>query len=135
MRRDHSEKEIYQKLGRRYEKSAITKAIHKADEYGYIKTPKELALRFAEYLHNRDRGQLKIKLELSKKGLKFEGDFDKDRELAKARTHVDKIHNPGDDLNLKRQQKIMRYLANRGFTGETIKSVIGLLKNEKRGSS
>ena len=133
LRRDHSEKEIREKLGRRYEGPAIQSAISKAKEYGYIRSPEELTERFAEALHRRGRGILKIQFEIQKKGLPPLLDVDEDREVLKAHAHVDKIKGLGEDLDFEAQQKIMRYLNNRGFTTDTIKKVIGKLKNEKLG--
>ena len=122
-RRDHSIKELQEKLAQRFEPTAVDEAIQKADEYGYLKDPSEIAQRLAESLHRRGRGHLKILHELHKKGLP-EIELDAERENEKARDHLDKLIKSGDDLSFEAKQKAMRFLANRGFLMDTIRQVI-----------
>jgi regulatory protein len=121
-RRDHSLKELKEKLSQRFESAAIDSAIQKADEYGYLKDPQEISERLAEALHFRNRGYKKIEFELQKKGLP-PVEVDLEREAEKARELLDKLIKKSDDLDFKAKQKAMRSLASRGFLMDTIRQV------------
>ena len=121
-RRDHSLKELQEKMSLRFEQEAIDKAIEMADEYGYLKDPQEIAERVAEAQHLRCRGFRKIEFELKKKALP-DVEMDPERELEKARELLDKLIRKHDDTSFETKQKCMRSLASRGFLMDTIRQV------------
>jgi len=131
LRRDHSEKELRQKMSRRHTDDAINGAIAKANEYGYLKTPEELARRLAKALAQKGRGQSRIRYVLKKRGLPTIK-FNPEDEMLRAQQVVDKLGLFRDDLNLQDKQKLMRKLYQRGFTPETIRHLLEKMQNEKR---
>lgn len=127
-RRDHSVKELQDKLKPYYEQEAIDRALEKADSQKYLKEPADLSVQVMRSMHRRQRGHLKIAHELQKKGLPAL-EPDREMELEKARQLLEKlIQKDIDDIpsdeRMKLKQKAFRFLQNRGFDFETIRQSV-----------
>lgn len=125
-RRDHSEKELQQKLSQRYTAEAIQSALAKAHEHRYIKPAEELAHQVSEHLHRKGKGLRKIHFELQKRGLPTI-ESSEEQELTKCLALIERKFSPHTRLSTPERVKIFRYLTNRGFDFETIKKAL----NEK----
>ena len=127
-RREHSRKELYLKLLKRYEsKENINSALDKLEENNLLSDS-----RFAdEYVQARRRkgfGPIKITVELEKRGVeellisneinKFD-DLDKLAELSFKKRFPD-----GASKDFKQLQKQKNFLSNKGFTFYQIESVL-----------
>jgi regulatory protein len=114
-RRDHSEKELRQKLSLRFSSEEIDKAIEFAKQKKWLaSTDDELlvfSLKVAEALHRKKKGINYINNYLKKKGLP-PIKKDSERELEKARSLL--------GLKKLQLQKAQRFLSSRGFDFETI---------------
>jgi regulatory protein len=117
-RRDHSEKELTEKLLKHFELSEIEPVLEEMKERGWLPQPEELAQKVTENLHMKKKGHLYIQNFLRQKGLP-ETPKDMDRELEKARNLV---HSKSQDLS--NTKKTASLLKNRGFDTETIARVI-----------
>ncbi|MFZ3228781.1 MAG: regulatory protein RecX [Pseudobdellovibrio sp.] len=130
--RDHSEKELRQKLNTFCEADLIDLALIWAKEQNWLATPDALKDKYADQLHSRGKGILSINQKLIEKGLPtVKSDFE--TEIAKACKLVFAKWSANDfnGLDLKEtqklKQKIMRFLISRGFETEVIEQI---LKNE-----
>lgn len=124
--RDHSVKELTQKLSRYFEKDEIEAAILKADEYGYLTDPKIISQRLAAQLGRKGKGQRYISNYLKNKGLPATQVSEED-ELSTGRGLIERSLKFSPPYDLKQKQKIFRYLTNRGFRSAIVKLII----NEK----
>lgn len=124
--RDHSVKELTQKLARYHEKDEIEAAIQKADEYGYLADPKVISQRLAGQLARKGKGQRYINNYLKNKGLPI-AEVAEEEELQTGRGLVERNLKFSPPYDLKQKQKIFRYLSNRGFRSAIVKLII----NEK----
>ncbi|MCB0365950.1 MAG: RecX family transcriptional regulator [Bdellovibrionaceae bacterium] len=123
-RRDHSELELQEKLGKSFTQEVVDRAIETARERKWLPDPQELAERVASALGAKRKGQLYIQNYLRKKGLppvprQEEQELEKARDLLKSR--FDCFDNW---LDHEMKQKAYRYLANRGFEDQIIKKVL-----------
>lgn len=118
-RRDYSEKELRERLGRSFEQLIVNQAIEKAQEYGWIADPVELAKRTYESLNQRKKGYNYIKLYLIKKGLP-EVKIRWELELKMACTLLQSRIQTKPFQSYEDQQKLKRFLLQRGFLSETI---------------
>lgn len=117
-RRDHSEKELIEKLSNHFEWEEIEPAIAEMKERGWLLPPEELAQKVTESLHRKNKGHLYIQHFLRKKGLPGT-EKDPERELSKAWDLIEaKSKGPAD---AKRSASLLK---NRGFDTETISRVI-----------
>lgn len=126
-RRDHSEKELRQKLSTRFADEdegleAVEEAIQYAKDHKWLGDPADLAQRLAEMLHRRHKGIVYINNYLREKGLPSV-ETDRDLELEKA---LDLVKNKYHETEFDRAAKarVARFLASRGFDGETVRKVI-----------
>lgn len=117
-RRDHSEKELRDKLARHFEPEEIDQTITEVKERGWLLPPEELAAKATESLHRKNKGHLYILQFLRTRGLP-EVPKDPDRELEKA---LDIIKQKAKDpTDIKRTSSLLK---NRGFDTETISRTI-----------
>lgn len=127
-KRDHSEKELRQKLRRKFSgeeglDSLVDDTIEFAKEYNLIGEPDELAGRMADMLHRRNKGIHYINNYLREKGLPTVG-TDRDLELEKA-LHLVKNKYPEDSpLSREEKARLGRFLVARGFDSETVRKVL-----------
>jgi len=130
-RRDHSEREIRQKLKGKFEPSEIDLAIEYGKERGWLpnSVESELALseKAANELHRKKKGILYINAQLKEKGLP-EVEGNPEQELEKAIELVkNKYSVPNDstrDEKEKLKAKLGRFLISRGFDMSIVRKVI-----------
>lgn len=123
--REHSEKELRQKLkDRDFTDAEIDKAIQEAKDHKWLPETSELAERFANSLHQKNKGFLYINHQLTAKGLP-QIEMNPELELEKAQRIV-KNKYPGDFEKLPREEKarVARFLTSRGFDSSTIRRII-----------
>ncbi len=125
-RRDHSEKELYEKLKKNFETTEITLAIEEIKERGWLIPENELSEKVTLSLHRKNKGIHYIQQFLKKKGLPLtsvdhEVEFDKAMQLVNGRIK--------DTANL---SKVSSLLKNRGFDTETIGKVIHELRRSSQ---
>ena len=127
-RREHSRKELYIKLTKRFDcKDEINLTLDQLEENNLL-----CDSRFTEeYVHSRRRkgfGPIKISMELEKKGVKDSlisseidkfNDWDKLAELSFKKRFPD-----GASKNFKELQKQKNFLTNKGFSFYQIESVL-----------
>ncbi len=121
-RRDHSEKELIEKLSRFFEWEEIEPTIQEMKERGWILDPVELATKVTENLHQKNKGFLYIQHFLRKKGLPST-EKDPDREWEKAQAIIEAKTKASPD-----PKRMVSLLKNRGFDTETISRVLNEIR-------
>lgn len=125
--RDHSEKELREKLHERFETRFIDEAIDYGRDHGWIPDDEEsqtqLADKFAESLHRRGKGILSINHQLQEKGLPPVA-TDSERELEKAMRLIAGKFTEEQLTDRNVQAKAGRFLASRGFDADTVRQAI-----------
>lgn len=128
-RRDHSEKELVQKMRRKYSVEEIQQALAKAKAKNWITPPDRLSQKMAESLHRKLKGHMLILKTLKEKGLPPIV-RDLQLEVEKAADYLQKY------LRIKAKrvtadiQKLQRALLQRGFDSETIRKVMNDYKKQ-----
>jgi regulatory protein len=126
-RRDHSEKELRDKLQAGFPSEEIEKAIQFAKEKGWLPSSPEDNLRQSEKiaaeLSRRGKGQVYINHYLEKKGL-GPVSMDSAAELEKAIELVKNKFSDFQQMDQKEKTRVARFLASRGFDFETVRKVI-----------
>ncbi len=125
--RDHSEKELIKKLKKNFTDVAWQYALELMKTNNWLPEPEILAQRVTDTLHRKKKGHLYIKKYLNERGLK-ETARNSEIEIEKAQRILEKRFpkvedRPQSDI-LKIRQKMMRFLASRGFDGETVRKVV-----------
>ena len=121
-RRDHSEMELREKLGRTYTQEEIDETIKEVTERGWLLPPEELAAKVTLHLHSKKKGFLYIQQFLQRKGLPNTS-REPETEYQKALSLIEsKIHDPSDS------KRLVSLLKNRGFDTETIARVINEIR-------
>jgi regulatory protein len=126
-RRDHSEKELREKLFDKFPPEEIDAALTFARDKGWLADDSKLANMFAESLRKRNKGIVYVNQYLKKKGLpsiKAEADQELEMALEIANTKYNKFKDP----TIADKAKLMRFLASRGFSSDTIRSVLSQFK-------
>lgn len=121
--RDHSEYELEVKLLKHFNKPDILKAITIAKQNKWMIDPLELAQKFADTLHQKNKGWLFIKLALQKKRLPII-QKNESQEEEKCQKLINKKFDTTQLSSLNITNKIYRFLSYRGFESETIIKVI-----------
>lgn len=122
-RRDHSVRELSQKLARYHDFDEVEAAILKADRLKLLPDPKDFAQRLSKHLLSRGKGKRYISAYLKKKGLPVIA-VSEAAELEKAlKLVVDQLRFE-PPFTLSQKQKIFRYLNNRGFDSKVVKQVM-----------
>lgn len=122
-RRDHSEKELKQKLAKReFSNEEIENALKAAKDHRWLGQPEEIAERFAEELHRKNKGIHFINGFLREKGLPPVS-RDENLELEKARSLVKAKYPRLSNFTREEKLKVMRFLTSRGFDSSTIRKV------------
>lgn len=129
-RRDHSEKELRDKLGNRFESAEIDLALSEIKERGWLLPAEELTRKVSESLHRKNKGYHAIQFYLKKKGLPpiFKDD---ELELEKAQRLVEQ-KTTGQSLTESHLTKVSSLLKNRGFDTETIGKVIHEIRRSSK---
>ena len=115
-RRDHSEKELRQKLSAYHEPGEVDHALAWSHEHELLLTPDALAEKFRSYLDRRYKSHLYTLGFLRAKGLPGV-EKDPEMEFQKAKKMVEKKSYPT-------REKAMMALQRLGFDGETIRKVV-----------
>lgn len=125
-RRDHSEKELRQKMSERFTPARIEEALEEARLSRWLAEPQDLAERTAEGLRRRGKGRRYVDNYLKEKGLP-PTTFDADRELEKALELVEnKLPSEarGEKIERGQREKLGRFLLARGFDPAIVRKVI-----------
>lgn len=130
-RRDHSEKELRDKLKRDFSAEEIEKAIQYGKDNHWLPNDaagnEKLSLKTADVLHRKKKGAQYINQYLNKKGLP-PVKSDPSLELEKAWSLVKNKYSEIEDLSLdekkKAKAKLGRFLVARGFDLEIVRKVI-----------
>lgn len=117
-RRDHSEKELIEKLGRHFSQEEIEPVLEEMKQRGWLIDPHELAAKVTQSLHRKNKGFLYIQHFLRQKGLPAT-EKEPEVEMEKAR---DLIASKAKDLT--DFARLASLLKNRGFDTETISRTI-----------
>lgn len=115
-RRDHSPKEILDKLERKklYSQEEILLGLQKAQEAGWFLPDEELALKVHAYLVRKGKSHKYIEQYLKTKGLPPTA-FDRQEEVQTIRRHLEKKFQTFSNLEYDDKQKVLRSLAQKGF--------------------
>jgi regulatory protein len=130
-RRDHSEKELRQKLKLRFTSEEIDQAVEYGKAHGWIPDSAEDQVRLAEKsaaeLHRKNKGVAYINHQLRKKGLP-PIKSDSSQELEKALALVKNKYSVEGGLSREETQKLKakmgRFLISRGFGLETVQQTL-----------
>ncbi len=122
-RRDHSEKELREKLGRKFTEEEVNDAIRSAHASNLIADPFVLAKRVAEMLARKKKSHIYIQRFLNKKGLP-PVTREQDLEIEKARELIQLKFRKGPPFSYEEKPKVHRYLMYRGFDQDTIRRVM-----------
>lgn len=127
-RRDHSEKELSQKLKlKKYSPQEISEGLQWAKDKGYLGSPEKTSETLARGLHRKKKGILYIQQYLKMKGLP-PVEIDLDLELEKALfLAVKYFKNP--PYTFEEKQDIYKSLIRRGFLDKTIQGLLSMKKN------
>ena len=128
-KRDHSEKELRQKLKLYAEAEIIDQAIIWAKEQNWLSAPEVLNLKFADQLHRRGKGIRSINQKLKNKGLPtvksdFETEVVKARKLVRAKWSAEDFEGLVFKDSQKLKAKIMRFLIARGYESEIVQDIL-----------
>lgn len=122
-RRDHSERELRTKLGRRFVAKNIDVVLAKAQARGWLASPEKLSRLTAERLAKRGKGPRYVQNYLRQKGLPAVKVAIED-ELILARELVERKWKWPRPWDRAQQAKIGRFLFARGFRESVIRSVL-----------
>lgn len=127
-RRDHSEKELRQKLKERFSEEdgfveAVNEAIEFAKDNRWLGDPSTLSQKMADILHRKNKGIHYINNYLREKGLPDVG-VDRELELEKAMSVIKNKYKENFTFDRDERARVGRFLAGRGFDSETVRKVI-----------
>lgn len=123
-RRDHSEKELRDKLVEKgHTPEEIEEAIAYARDNGWLAEPDVLSERFARYFHQRNKGVRAINHKLREKGLPSVTS-DPELELEKALRLAEIKWSKEKSPDRSTREKIGRFLISRGFEPSIVRKVI-----------
>lgn len=128
-RRDHTEKELRQKLSIRFEKKLIDEALLWAHQQNWLASPEKLTEQMSEQLHRRKKGIRRINQKLQALGLN-QISSDTNIELKKAQELIRAKWTAEDFIGLgyadaqKLKAKMMRFLMTRGFESHVISQIL-----------
>ncbi len=126
-RRDHSEKELKQKLSKRFPPNEVAAALEFAYEHELIAEPQRLASTLADQWNRRKLGALKIRKKLMEKGLPSvatDSELELEKALELAHTRRDKMRPSELEDSAAAKAKIGRFLISRGFQPAIVRKVI-----------
>ncbi|MAE74127.1 MAG: RecX family transcriptional regulator [Bdellovibrionaceae bacterium] len=123
-RRDHSERELRDKLLRKFDSELVEQVIARAHELDWIPSPEALAKKVAAELDRKNKGYLYIQNYLRQKGLPSVPS-DSQVELQKATDLVERKFGELPIEDHQARQKAWQFLASRGFLSETVREILG----------
>lgn len=129
-RREHSFKELIQKLSNRFEEEDIRPALEKLRDEN-LQSDQRYLEAYIRFRKNKGFGPLKIEAELYPKGLDSEQIraclYDEDNDWAElCQQALVKRFTVFDKANMKERAKCERFLIQRGFSHELIRAAINL---------
>ncbi|MBX2988523.1 MAG: regulatory protein RecX [Bdellovibrionaceae bacterium] len=122
-RRDHSEKELLEKLADRFPREEILEAVQFARDNRWMPDEKDLSLRVADSLHRRSKGIRSINQKLKEKGLPTVSG-DPEVELEKALRLAQTKWSGEEPPDRATRERIGRFLLSRGFESGIVRKVI-----------
>ena len=130
--RDHSEKELRQKMELQCEANIIEEALSWAKSQKWLATAEDLTAKVSEQLHQRGQGIHLINQKLEAKGLPSveatsDQEFSKACHLVLAKWPKSAFNDLTSAESQKLKAKIMRFLISRGYELEIVEQI---LKNE-----
>lgn len=125
-RRDHSEKELIEKLSKFYPDDEIQEALEFARKSNWLTPSQILSQRLFENLNKKGKSNSYIQQALKKKGLSHAA-LNDDDEAHKAYDLVIKQFGKNSVKEYNKKIKIMRWLAYRGYSSH----IIGKVLNEE----
>lgn len=126
-RRNHSEKELREKLAKFFEAPLIDEVLDEAQQRNWLLPPEELAQSAAQNWGRSNKSARYIQEQLKKRGLPFV-EVDEDEELEKMRRLLEKKFRLASEdavgLSYDDKVKAYRFLKYRGFSDSMIRKVI-----------
>lgn len=133
--RDHSKKELYDKLIKNYPADLCDYVVELMTDFGYIDEQKYLEKLYAAYM-NKGWGKSKIRFELKRKGLpeslirEHEEEYDEKDFIDEIIQLVNKKYSSKLDFDdYASVQRVTAALARRGFGYEDIKTALSRVKD------
>ena len=123
-KRVHSEKELKDKLLKKFSPEMVEEAFKEAMKRGWIESEEEISLRVTTSLNQKNKSHRYISQYLKNKGL-VPPEFEKEEEKRKASLIFSKkkrLLKPGDEK--KNIYKIKTYLLNQGFNLDIVEEVL-----------
>ena len=118
--RSHSEKELKQKLSKKFSSSVIEKSLEQVRQKKWMEKPLELSQKTVQQLHKKNKSWAYIKAYLKDKELPLPS-YNKDKELEKAEILLNKLLR---EDSKKTPLQLKRFLANRLFEQDIIKEAL-----------
>ena len=135
--RDHSKKELYDKLIKNYPAELCEEVTELMAEYGYIDEEKYANKLYRQYM-NKGWGKSKIRFELKRRGLpdscirENEQEYDSEDFFDKLVEFIEKKYLAKLDFSDRQSiQRVTAALARRGYDYEGIKSALRKVKEEQ----
>lgn len=128
-RRDHSVKELRQKLLQRCEPEIVDQVLQWAEQQNWLAPPEKIKNQIAEQLSRRGKGIRKINQKLKELGLDsvradLEDEFEKAKRLVGAKWTTTDFKGLDFKEAQKLKAKVMRFLAARGFESAVISKIL-----------
>jgi SOS response regulatory protein OraA/RecX len=128
--RDHSAKELEDKLQRKFETEAARWALEEAHSRSWIKPPEVLSEQVKTRLQSRRKGPRYIQNYLRKIGLP-EAEIDADENFKNCTDLLNSKFPNWKSFSYKEKEKPARFLISRGFDYELVKEVLFRSSNEE----
>lgn len=133
--RDHSKKELYDKLIKNYPTDLCDEVVALMEEFGYIDEQKYLEKLYSSYM-NKGWGKSKIRFEIKRRGLPeslirtYEEEYDSEDFIEEIIQLVNKKYASKLDFDDRDSvQRVTAALARRGFDYEDIKVALSRVKD------
>lgn len=128
-RRDHSEKEIREKLSLHCEANTVEQVLIWAQQKNWLASPEALTEKLADQFNRRGQGTHKINQKLEQMGLpSVQADpileLEKAKKLALTKWSSAVFQDLEDHEAEKLKAKMIRFLSARGFTSDIVSSVL-----------
>ncbi|MDE0092012.1 MAG: hypothetical protein OXN83_01855 [Oligoflexia bacterium] len=120
--RSHSEKELKQKLSKKFSTAIIEEALNRARQKNWLEKPSELSQKAIEQLHQKNKSWEYIQAYFKKKELPLPA-YNKEKELEKARKLLKK-QIQSQSLSHTNPLKLKQFLANRSFETDIIDTAL-----------
>ncbi len=127
--RDHSPKELRQKLGRVFETDIIDEAVAWAEQQTWFKPTADLTEDVAQKLSARGQGLAKVNAKLAEMGLdqvttSAQEEYEKARAASLKKFGADAFEGLTPSEANKQKTKVIRFLAGRGFEEDIVNKIL-----------